>query len=172
VATICDEERCIATVMLDDTVIVKAEGSFSMPPEMVQVERLGGRDDPPPRVVLVQGTGAIERVVAEMRHGWSERVRFGESFSSLGKRMLTITAAGVDKGAALAVACADMGMATEEVVAFGDAEIDLEMFRVAGHSVAMGQASDHVKAAAGWVTAPNTEDGVAQAVERLLAGDS
>jgi hydroxymethylpyrimidine pyrophosphatase-like HAD family hydrolase len=47
------------------------------------------------------------------------------------------------------------------------------MFRVAGGSFAMGQASDEVKAAAQAVTASNEEDGVAQAIERLLAeGDA
>ena len=40
--------------------------------------------------------------------------------------------------------------------------------RVAGGSFAMGQATDAVKAAAKAVTAPNDEDGVAQAIERLL----
>jgi hydroxymethylpyrimidine pyrophosphatase-like HAD family hydrolase len=53
-------------------------------------------------------------------------------------------------------------------VAFGDAEADIEMFRVAGASVAMGQSSDHVKSMATVVTATNDEDGVAVAVERLL----
>jgi hydroxymethylpyrimidine pyrophosphatase-like HAD family hydrolase len=61
-----------------------------------------------------------------------------------------------------------MGLSTDEVVAFGDAEADIEMFRVAGASVAMGQASSHVKSMATTVTATNDEDGVAVAVERLL----
>ncbi len=86
--------------------------------------------------------------------------------------MLTLTAAGADKGAALSVACADMGLDTSQVVAFGDAEADVEMFRVAGASVAMGQATDHVKSMATAVTASNDEDGVALAVERLLATGS
>ena len=54
------------------------------------------------------------------------------------------------------------------MVAFGDAENDVEMFRVAGHSFAMDQANDAVKQAADSVAPPNTEDGVAQAVEGLL----
>ena len=54
------------------------------------------------------------------------------------------------------------------MVAFGDAENDIEMFRVARLSVAMGQASPQVRAAATTVTADNTDDGVAIAVERLL----
>ena len=57
----------------------------------------------------------------------------------------------------------------EEVVAFGDSENDLEMFKAAGTSVAMGQADDRTKAAAEYVTARNDEAGVARAVEKILA---
>jgi hydroxymethylpyrimidine pyrophosphatase-like HAD family hydrolase len=82
--------------------------------------------------------------------------------------MLTLTAAGADKGAALSVACAEIGISASDVVAFGDAEADIEMFRVAGASVAMGQASEHVKSMATAVTLSNDDDGVAVAIERLL----
>ena len=56
-----------------------------------------------------------------------------------------------------------------EVVAFGDSENDLEMFRAAGASVAMGQADEHTKSVATHITARNDEAGVARAVERILA---
>jgi hydroxymethylpyrimidine pyrophosphatase-like HAD family hydrolase len=55
-------------------------------------------------------------------------------------------------------------------VAFGDSGDDIEMFKVAAASVAMGQAKDTLKAAATWVSAPNDQGGVALAIERLLAG--
>jgi hydroxymethylpyrimidine pyrophosphatase-like HAD family hydrolase len=42
------------------------------------------------------------------------------------------------------------------------------MFSVAGASVAMGQASEVVRAAASFVSATNVDDGVALAIERLL----
>ena len=44
----------------------------------------------------------------------------------------------------------------------------LQVFRVAGASVAMGQASSHLKSIATAVTLSNDEDGVAVAVENLL----
>jgi hydroxymethylpyrimidine pyrophosphatase-like HAD family hydrolase len=52
----------------------------------------------------------------------------------------------------------------------GDSETDVEMFRVAGASVAMGQASDVVREAATWVTASHGDDGVGLAIEGLLVG--
>ena len=54
-------------------------------------------------------------------------------------------------------------------MAFGDAENDIELFNAAGASVAMGQADDATKRAATFVSTPNTEGGVARAVERLLS---
>ena len=76
----------------------------------------------------------------------SDRVHFFDSIGPTGKIILTITASTASKGAALQAACAHLGLQPREVVAFGDAENDIEMFRVAGASVAMGQASDEVKA--------------------------
>jgi hydroxymethylpyrimidine pyrophosphatase-like HAD family hydrolase len=42
------------------------------------------------------------------------------------------------------------------------------MFTVAGLSIAMGQGTDQVKAAADFITAANTEDGFAKAVDRFI----
>ena len=95
-------------------------------------------------------------------------MRFVESFSSSGKRILTLTAQGADKGVALRVACGELDIEPSSVVAFGDAENDIEMFRLTGASVAMGQASDHVKAEASYVSSPGFDDGVANAIDRLL----
>jgi len=168
---ILDARRCLAWITLDDTVMFRMEGKpdpASLLREMVHVPKLSGASHVAPRIALIQGTETTAHVIEQLGKRWKERVRFVESFSSRRKSMLTLTAAGADKGAALSVACADMGLSTEEVVAFGDAEADIEMFRVAGASVAMGQASNHVKSMATTVTATNDEDGVAVAVERLL----
>lgn len=169
---ICDSTRCLAWVALDTDVLIKMDGTpppGSLPPVMQHVPELSARLDAPPRIALIQGTAAITAILEELPARWGQQVQFFQSFSSTGKRNLVLTAAGADKGAALAVACADLGLEPAEVVAFGDAQNDIEMFRVAGASFAMGQASDEVKAAASAVTAPNAEDGVAVAVERLLA---
>ena len=50
----------------------------------------------------------------------------------------------------------------------GDSETDIEMFKVAGASVAMGQAADAVRQAATWVTGSHGDDGVGVAIESLL----
>ena len=169
---IVDARRCIACIVLDDVTLIKMDGNLDaarFPAELVLVNKLTGSVHAAPRIALIQGSEGIAHVVEHLGEEWKERVRFVESFSSRRKINLTLTAAGADKGAALSVACAEIGIATEEVVAFGDAEADIEMFRVAGASVAMGQATDHVKSFATAVTLTNDQDGVALAVERLLA---
>jgi Cof subfamily protein (haloacid dehalogenase superfamily) len=168
---ILDSRRCIAVVALDEAVLIKMDGDYDstkFPAELVFVRQLAGATHALPRIALIQGSEATAHVVERLGEQWKDRVRFVESFSSRRKSNLTLTAAGADKGAALSVACAEMGISSMEVVAFGDAEADIEMFRVAGASVAMGQASAHLKSIATAVTLSNDEDGVAVAVEKLL----
>lgn len=54
-----------------------------------------------------------------------------------------------------------------ETIAFGDATVDLPMFEVCATSVAMGNGSDEVKAAADLVTDAVSDDGLARAFRRL-----
>lgn len=91
------------------------------------------------------------------------------SFSGAGG-LAEISAAGVTKAAALAEWCAELGMAADEVWAFGDMPNDLPMLTWAGRSFAVANAHDEVLAAATDRAATNDEDGVAQVLETLLAG--
>lgn len=82
-----------------------------------------------------------------------------------------VMAAGVNKGAALRAMAAIMGVPADQVLALGDEENDIPALLAAGIGVAMGNASEQVKAAAGAIVGANTEDGWAEAVERyVLAG--
>lgn len=82
---------------------------------------------------------------------------------------LDATAPLANKGDGVAAIAAALGVPLEQVAVIGDMANDLPMFARAGLSIAMGQAPDHVRAAADWVTASNEEDGVARAIERLIA---
>ncbi len=87
--------------------------------------------------------------------------------------LLDILPAGSSKGAALLRLAAGWDIAPAEIMAFGDNWNDLSMLRVAGHPVLMGNAPAELLARAAernWQIAPaNTEDGVAQVLEALLA---
>lgn len=57
------------------------------------------------------------------------------------------------------------GIRREEIIAFGDAENDLDMIRYAGIGVAMGNGSEEVKAVADFVTADIDDDGIEKALK-------
>ncbi len=69
---------------------------------------------------------------------------------------------------ALARLCADFQILPEHVLAIGDSRNDVPMLRWSGVGVAMGNAMPEVKQNVRYVTASNTEDGVALAIERFV----
>jgi Cof subfamily protein (haloacid dehalogenase superfamily) len=81
---------------------------------------------------------------------------------------LDTTALLANKGDGVTAIAAAAGVPLSEVAVIGDMPNDLPMFARAGLAIAMGQAPDQVRAAAHWVTASNDEDGVAQAIDRLM----
>jgi hypothetical protein len=81
---------------------------------------------------------------------------------------LDVTAMQANKGDALATLAKHLGVPLEQTAAIGDGGNDPAMFHVAGLSIAMGQAQEEVKHQADVVTASNSEDGVAQAIERHI----
>lgn len=63
------------------------------------------------------------------------------------------------------------GIASSEVLAIGDQENDLSMITHAGIGVAMGNAPEHVRERANYVTRTIHEDGAAEAIEKFVLGD-
>ncbi len=169
---LCDANRCVATVTVDDEVLLKLDGEpdlGAMPEEMRWVKKLTGATKAMPRVAAIQGSAVNARIRSELEPRYKGRINCFDSIGPNGKVILMLTAVTASKGEALRAACRHMGIAPKDVVAFGDAHNDLEMFRIAGASVAMGQAADEIKRSATRVTARNDEDGVARAIEKLLA---
>jgi Cof subfamily protein (haloacid dehalogenase superfamily) len=79
-----------------------------------------------------------------------------------------VSAAGVQKGWALARLCSRLGVAASDVVAFGDMPNDLPMLTWAGLGIAVANAHPEVLEAAGETTLSNEEDGVAVVLERFF----
>ena len=86
--------------------------------------------------------------------------------------MLEIAALGVSKASALARVADRLGVSSSDVVAFGDMPNDVEMLRWAGRSYAMTGGHPEAIAAASALAPACEDDGVAQVLERLLAGDA
>ena len=98
---------------------------------------------------------------------WRGQINLNRAIAFTGEILLTVTAAGVDKGSGLLALCRALDIPPEEAVAFGDSEVDLPMFQVAGLSVAMANGTPHIRAAATMTTASADEDGVAKALAQI-----
>jgi hypothetical protein len=85
------------------------------------------------------------------------------------KQYASITALGVSKPAGLQILGEQYGFELKQVIAFGDDLVDRPMLQECGVGVAMGNALPEVKQAADLITLSNDEDGVAAALEILLA---
>jgi Cof subfamily protein (haloacid dehalogenase superfamily) len=86
-----------------------------------------------------------------------------------GMKFIEVSSPGLSKVVALAEICRLLGVNSEDVVAFGDDVNDVEMLRWAGTGVAMANAVVEARAAADAETLSNTDDGVADFLERMLA---
>lgn len=72
------------------------------------------------------------------------------------------------KGHAVAKLADLLGLTSSEVMCIGDQENDRDMIEYAGMRVAMGNATEEIKAIANFITTSNDEDGVAVAVEKYV----
>lgn len=85
-----------------------------------------------------------------------------------GYNNLEFTRADANKGVGLRKLAEILGVNPDATMAIGDTENDLAIIEAAGIGVAMGNATDAVKAKADYVTTSNTEDGVAAAIEHFI----
>jgi Cof subfamily protein (haloacid dehalogenase superfamily) len=82
---------------------------------------------------------------------------------------LDVTALAANKGDGIAALAAAFDVPLELVAAIGDQANDLPMLTKAGFSVAMGNGPEAVRHAAQHVTLGNDQDGVAHAIDTLIA---
>lgn len=130
---------------------------------MVPFEQLAVQ--PATRVVVVSPDHGEEEFLAVVDRMGLHKVSYSIGWTA----WLDIAPEGVNKATALERVRSWLGIDPTDVVAVGDGRNDIEMLRwagTAGCGIAMGHATDDVKAAASEVTASVADDGVA----RVLAG--
>jgi Cof subfamily protein (haloacid dehalogenase superfamily) len=81
---------------------------------------------------------------------------------------LDVTHPLANKGEVVSTLAARLNIPAENIATMGDMPNDVLMFAKSGLSIAMGNASDAVKAKASVVTSSNEEEGFAKAVERFI----
>ena len=95
---------------------------------------------------------------------------FGEKASIARSQpyFLDVTDSQANKGAVVAALSKRMNIPPEQIATIGDGANDVLMFHKSGFSIAMGNASDEVKAQASAVTGSNENDGFAKAVQNFI----
>ena len=83
---------------------------------------------------------------------------------------LDITHKDANKGAVLTYLSGHLDIPPEEIATIGDQPNDVLMFKRSGFSIAMGNASDQVKAQASATTESYNDEGFAKAMERFVLG--
>ncbi|MDQ0472317.1 Cof-type HAD-IIB family hydrolase [Labrys wisconsinensis] len=83
---------------------------------------------------------------------------------------LDVTHPQANKGAVVTTLSGLLHIPAEEIATIGDMPNDVLMFRQSGFSIAMGNASDAVKAQASAVTDSNEDEGFAKAVHHFILG--
>ena len=95
----------------------------------------------------------------------------GDITYSTNNGLVEIVPRGINKATGVAELATPLGIAAQEIVAFGDMPNDVAMLRWSGLGVAMGNAHPDAVAAADEVTTPNTDDGLARVLERWWLSD-
>jgi 5-amino-6-(5-phospho-D-ribitylamino)uracil phosphatase len=123
----------------------------------------------PLRVVAFDSEETILRLspeIAALDCSWTSIKR-----GNFGSAELVVMHAGTSKASGVAALAEHFGLPLRQVMAIGDNNNDISMLQCVGLGVAMGQAPQAVKDAARAVTASNSEDGVAKAIELYAPGD-
>ena len=85
---------------------------------------------------------------------------------------LDVTHKDANKGAVADYLSAHLGVPEAEIATIGDQPNDVLMFKKSGFSIAMGNASDEVKAQASATTESYNDEGFAKAIERFVLGSA
>ncbi len=104
----------------------------------------------------------LEELAVQMRSSCGDSLYQVFSFP----HYLEMMDARVSKSRGLSIVCSTLGITMDEAAAFGDGENDIDMLASAGVGVAMENAPESVKEAAGHVTCSNDQEGLAVFIEQ------
>jgi Cof subfamily protein (haloacid dehalogenase superfamily) len=119
---------------------------------------------PPTKLVCVGDPGALDGVEVRMKQKFAGRLYISKSLPYF----LEFAAPGVTKGSGLDFLSEHMGFTSEETIAFGDGENDVELVEWAAYGIAVENAHERVRAVANWVCPPAYEEGVALVLDAYL----
>jgi Cof subfamily protein (haloacid dehalogenase superfamily) len=117
------------------------------------------------KVLFLEDSGRISAVFGQVSAGWRGRL----DAVVTEPEFIEFTMPGVNKSSALAALAKRLGIAREQVLAFGDGNNDVAMLEWAGLGVAMDHAKESAKGAADLVAAAgDPETSFARGVEEVI----
>lgn len=171
IAAIADAARYESMVTVGDTTHLLTRrpniDAARLPPGMALTERLGTHVASGADAFLFFGQDAVDGVPRALKGRHADTLNLAPGYSETFPPYLNIVHAGADKGRALTMVCEYLGVPLAEAMAIGDAAPDLEMMRVAGVSMAMGNAPPEVKSQVDVIGPGNEDDGVAWAIREF-----
>ena len=155
-----DDELYVAEV----TPEARAYADFQHIPLNEVGDLLAWLDRPPTKLVAVGERHVMDALEREQKARFDGRLYISKSLPEF----LEFAAPEVTKASGFAVAAELLGVPVERAVAFGDGENDVELLESAGYAVAVANAHERVLAVADFVCPRDSEQGVAQVIERFI----
>ena len=120
------------------------------------------------RAVKIVGVSDDQGLVAACEEAAQNKLGGRASAARSQPYYLDVTHPEANKGTVVATLSKMLNIPPDEIATIGDMPNDVLMFRKSGFSIAMGNASDEVKAQASAVTDSNENDGFAKAVRKFV----
>lgn len=120
--------------------------------------------DKPTKLAVAESADGVERWLGEARAAFAGRLFITRSHPFY----VEVTAPESTKSRALSFLCERWNIDPERVVAFGDAENDIDMLRFAGRGVAVNPMTEQVREAADDLILTPGDDGVARYLKDLM----
>ena len=160
------EQRNICTMCFSDNemyinyineAVVNIQNGLDMPmPPVMDTLRMAERINH--QIIGIMPPTADDEVLRIMPH--CRLPRWHDAFTD-------IVCSDNSKARGIELLCRHFGISRDETIAFGDGGNDIEMLEYSGIGVAMGNAKEHVKAHADFVTLSVEDDGITHAAKEL-----
>jgi len=160
------DNRIITTAPEDEH--IRHEAFINQMEVIHEKEFCAAIDFSPTQCVLVSDD---REALTDLEQHWKRRLNGTLDVFRSEDYFLEVVPCGIDKANSLATLLDILKIARNEIIAIGDGVCDVTMIQQAGTGIAMGNAQDSVKACADMITGSNEEDGVADAVEKMILTD-
>ena len=113
-----------------------------------------------------------QKNVSERIHNLTEIVRQKARIVDSGHYCIDIIPQNVSKGHAIEILMDKLDISADEIMAFGDAENDIEMLKKVKYGYVMENAKDFMKEQFQWIAPSFNDEGVLEVIEHYLKNDS